>query len=295
MLPTAPPTPTPAPAPPPETNAPAFVVGRESSGEALPPAPAPTLVPSSSLEATTETVMPKPFQPVTTRVPRDVPRRTIFIAGGAAAGVLVLVLLVIGMSHGGKSPAKPPTAPVAIAPPTTAPEPSAPTPPPQPSKPTAAAPTAHGPRTPTPPAATPEPAAPEPQATAPTPPRPRRTLGGKKVVLEYDPKPTSPAPPPPQAPTPMGEDPATVARAREAYHKGNVKLFAGDDKGAIDLYRESLKIYPGYVAGYRGLGLAYEEGGNKDEALKAFHTYVRTVPNAVDAAIIRRRIDHLEK
>jgi tetratricopeptide (TPR) repeat protein len=92
----------------------------------------------------------------------------------------------------------------------------------------------------------------------------------------------------------MGEDPATVARAREAYHKGNVKLFAGDDKSAIDLYRESLKIYPGYVAGYRGLGLAYEEAGRKDDALIAFHTYVRTVPNAVDAAIIRRRIEHLE-
>ena len=65
-------------------------------------------------------------------------------------------------------------------------------------------------------------------------------------------------------------------------------------KAAIDLYRESLKIYPGYVAGYRGLGLAYEEAGRKDDALIAFHTYVRTVPNAVDAAIIRRRIEHLE-
>ena len=92
----------------------------------------------------------------------------------------------------------------------------------------------------------------------------------------------------------MGEDPATVARAREAYHKGNVKLFAGDTAGAIALYRESLKIYPGYVAGYRGLGLAYEAAGNTDDALKAFHTYVRTVPNAIDTPIIRRRIEHLE-
>ncbi len=85
-----------------------------------------------------------------------------------------------------------------------------------------------------------------------------------------------------------------MARAREAYHKGNVKLFAGDDEGAITLYRESLKIYPGYVAGYRGLGLAFEEAGKTADALKAFHTYVRTVPNAVDASIIRKRIDHLE-
>jgi predicted TPR repeat methyltransferase len=85
-----------------------------------------------------------------------------------------------------------------------------------------------------------------------------------------------------------------VARARESYHRGNVKLFAGDTAGALALYRESLKIYPGYVAGYRGLGLAHEAAGHTDEALKAFHTYVRTVPNANDTPIIQRRIEHLE-
>ena len=52
------------------------------------------------------------------------------------------------------------------------------------------------------------------------------------------------------------------ARARPTT-SGNVKLFAGDTDGAIALYRESLKIYPGYVAGYRGLGLGYEAAGNK--------------------------------
>ncbi|HEX9101847.1 MAG TPA: tetratricopeptide repeat protein, partial [Polyangia bacterium] len=164
-----------------------------------------------------------------------------------------------------------------------------------PTTPAVAAPTpTPAPREPAPAATPPPEPAPTEAAAAPTPPRPRHTLGGKKVVLEYDPKPTSPTPPPAQAPTPMGEDPATVARARESYHKGNVKLFAGDDEGAIALYRESLKIYPGYVAGYRGLGLAFEEAGKTDEALKAFHIYVRTVPNAVDASIIRRRIEHLE-
>jgi tetratricopeptide (TPR) repeat protein len=126
------------------------------------------------------------------------------------------------------------------------------------------------------------------------PPRARHTLGGKKVVLEYDPKPTSPAPPTAQAPTPSGEDPGVVARARDTYHRGNIRLFAGDADGAIALYRDALKIYPGYVAGYRGLGLAYEAAGKSDEALRSFRTYVRTVPNANDVSLIKKRIDRLD-
>ena len=265
-------------------NAPTATVEREVSAEALPPPPS-----AARADTTAETM-----QPETTRLPLAIPRRLLFIVGGAAAGVIVLVLLVVAaMSHGPKKPSAvtPPklTVPAPIA---KAPTPTPTTPPTAPvvesPKPTAPAPIAVAPETP--------PATPEPTEApvAPPPPRPRRTLGGKKVVLEYDPKPTSPVPPPPQVATPMGEDPATVARAREAYHKGNVKLFAGDSAGAIALYRESLKIYPGYVAGYRGLGLGYEAAGNNDEALKAFHTYVRTVPSANDTPIIRRRIDRLE-
>jgi outer membrane biosynthesis protein TonB len=247
-----------------------------------------------ALEATSQTTLP-----VTSRVPRAVPRRLLFIVGGAAVGVIALVFMVLALSHGGtpatskpKPTPTPTPAPVAA----TKPEPSAPAAPtpaaPTPAKPEPATPEPSAP--PTAPVANPEPSGAVAAPATPSPPRPRHTLGGKKVVLEYDPKPTSPAPPSATAPTPMGEDPATVARAREAYHKGNVKLFAGDTAGAIALYRESLKIYPGYVAGYRGLGLGYEAAGNKDEALKAFHTYVRTVPSAADTTIIRRRIEHLE-
>jgi len=278
---TAPPK-TPVPSTTAAANAPAATVEREVSAETLPPPPSPSHAVAE--EATKETALPAQPQamlplPETTRVPREIPRRLLFIVGGAAAGVILLVMIALSLLRGPK-PAARPIAHAATAP---APAPAAAA--------VAPAPTPPPPEAPPPP----QPAAPEPtEAAAPAPPRPRHTLGGKKVVLEYDPKPTSPAPPPPQAPTPTGEDPATVARAREAYHKGNVKLFAGDDDGAIALYREALKIYPGYVAGYRGLGLAFEEAGKKSDALAAFHTYVRTVPNAVDAAIIRRRIEHLE-
>jgi hypothetical protein len=237
-----------------------------------------------ALEATSQTVMPPMV--TTSRVPKQIPRRLLFIVGGAASGVIILVGMVAALSHGGKPPAATPVKEPPVAAPAK-PEAVAPAPPATPAPPAP---------TPAPPQPTTAPAEPSGAAETPTPapPRPHHTLGGKKVVLEYDPKPTSPVPPAAQVPTPMGEDPATVARAREAYHRGNVKLFAGDTAGAIGLYRESLKIYPGYVAGYRGLGLGYEAAGQKAEALKAFHTYVRTVPNANDTSIIRRRIEHLE-
>jgi tetratricopeptide (TPR) repeat protein len=206
------------------------------------------------------------------------PRARLMIMSGA--GAALLVLLVFGLARlvsrpTAPKPASPP--PVAVTPaPTPTPTASAPTPPPTTPKPS------------------PQAQEPSDEPTESPHPRTHHTLGGKKVVLEYDPRPTSPTPPPATAPVPSGEDPATLASAREAYHKGNVKLFSGDTEGAIKLYREALKIYPGYVAGYRGLGLGYEQGGHTQEALQALRTYVRTVPSAHDVEIIKKRIEHLE-
>jgi tetratricopeptide (TPR) repeat protein len=130
---------------------------------------------------------------------------------------------------------------------------------------------------------------------ASTPPPAPRRLGGKKVVLEYDPRPTAPSTPTPTAPIPAGEDPQVLARARDAYHRGNTRLFAGDTAGAEQAYRESLQIYPGYVAGYRGLGLAYAQRGERAPALTALRLYLKTVPKAHDAELIRKRLERLEK
>jgi tetratricopeptide (TPR) repeat protein len=240
------------------------------SAPSLPPPPSPLHAPEAVPRALRD-----PGVEITDLVTRVAASRPGLVAA-IAAGLLVLVVLVIALRRG---PAKPvavqpaPPPPVAAAPPS-----------PEPPKPPAAVAAAAA-------AAAAEPVA---EPAKPAEPRPRHTLGGKNVVLEYDPKPTSPAPPPAQAPTPMGEDSRTVSRAREAYHKGNIKLFSGDSQGAIELYRESLKIYPGYVAGYRGLGLGFEAAGRPDDALKAFHIYVRTVPNANDVPLINKRIDRLE-
>ena len=116
------------------------------------------------------------------------------------------------------------------------------------------------------------------------------TLGGKQVVLEYDGQAAKAAAPPANV---AKADQNAIAKARIAYASGNQRLFAGDPDGAIKAYRQALGFYPAYVAGYRGLGLAYAQQGNKPQALQAFKTYVSSVPNAKDAALIRKRITSL--
>jgi hypothetical protein len=122
-------------------------------------------------------------------------------------------------------------------------------------------------------------------AVAPPPPAPKHhpTLGGKQVVLEYD---TPSRAAPVAAPR---EDSAAVAKARAAYANGNQRLFAGDAAGAVRAYQQALDYYPGYVAGYRGLGLAYAQQGDKAKALQAFRTYLANAPGAKDTALIRKR------
>jgi hypothetical protein len=126
---------------------------------------------------------------------------------------------------------------------------------------------------------------------APPPVKRPATLGGKKVVLEYDntaPKEKAPV-------AKKGDDSASVGAARITYFNGNKKLFSGDADGAIKLYKQALAVYPGYVAGYRGLGLAYAQKGDKQNALKAFRTYIAAVPGAKDVALVKKRIAALQR
>jgi hypothetical protein len=189
---------------------------------------------------------------------------------GAAAAIVLVVGVASAAYRARRRPSPPSVAGIAAPAPELAVVRPSPTAPPAP----AAAPP------PTPVALEPE---------VPPPHLPPRPLCGKKVVLEYDPKPQPAAPAIPEG------DRAVVERARAAYRNGNVALFSGRLDEALDAYRESLRIYPGYVAGYRGLGLAHAERGNRAEALSALRTYIRTVPNARDVPLLRKRIERLEQ
>jgi hypothetical protein len=198
---------------------------------------------------------------------------------GGAAGLLVVVAAIAIASRGGGDDAKPaPRVEPALAAKAPPPKPSptpAPVPPPKPEPPEP-----------------PEPAATEPAPPPPSPPpRPAPTLGGKRVVVEYD----NPAHKvEPTKPAPVDDEPA-IAKARALYNAGNQRLFAGDASGAVTAYRASLTAFPGYVAGYRGLGLAYMQLGSNAEAVKALQTYVRAAPAAKDVALIKKRIAHLQQ
>jgi regulator of sirC expression with transglutaminase-like and TPR domain len=111
------------------------------------------------------------------------------------------------------------------------------------------------------------------------------------VVVDYSARPNEPAPPSLVA---QGEEDPAIGKARTAYTTGNQRLFVGDVPGAIRAYHEALEFYPGYVGGFRGLGLAYEELGDTTNALTALRAYVAAVPNARDIVLIKKRIAHLQ-
>jgi hypothetical protein len=117
------------------------------------------------------------------------------------------------------------------------------------------------------------------------------TIGGKQVVLEYDNQARDAQPVQNNAPK---SDQTAISKARTSYAAGNQRLFAGDADGAIRYYKQALSYYPAYVAGYRGLGLAYAQQGDKPAAIRAFRTYVSSVPGAKDAPLIRKRIANLQ-
>jgi len=199
-------------------------------------------------------------------------RRPLVIFASAAIVIAVVAFAALSGGHEAAAPAA--VAIASVAKPTPAPAPAVTAP-----APAAAIAVA---------VATPEAMAAVAEPTPPTKPPVVKRLNRarpKKVVLEYD-RPSEPAPP---------SDDVAVAKARASYNSGNQRLFAGDPDGAMHFYRQALADYPGYVAGYRGLGLAFAQQGDKPKALQALRSYVAAVPNAKDVALIKARIARLAK
>lgn len=199
----------------------------------------------------------------------------------AAAVVVLLIVIVILLTRGPSttSAAQRPT------PPTTASTPTTPSPAPAEPQPAASA--------------DPSTATTTPDSTPSPPPTtgkkgkhtPRTTPTGTRNRTHATTAATTPAAPTAVEPLEAGAG-KNLAQARTDYSHGNDLLFAGNTAGAIRAYRDAAKL--GYIAGYRGLGLAYERAGDRSHARDAFQTYLRKAPKAKDAALIKKRLAALK-
>jgi hypothetical protein len=80
---------------------------------------------------------------------------------------------------------------------------------------------------------------------------------------------------------------------REAYLRGNESLLSGDTAAALKAYREAIAVDPENPSGYRGLGLAYAESGNRKAAIRFLRVYLGLAPKAPDRRLIKKRLRHL--
>jgi tetratricopeptide (TPR) repeat protein len=82
-------------------------------------------------------------------------------------------------------------------------------------------------------------------------------------------------------------------QAHEAYARGNARLLEGRVDEAIVAFKESLKLDPRDPSAQRGLGLAYLQAGNANQAAHYLRRYLRAAPGAADRQLIEKRLDQL--
>jgi tetratricopeptide (TPR) repeat protein len=130
-------------------------------------------------------------------------------------------------------------------------------------------------------------AASAPASVAVVAPAARRRL---PVVVDYDAPPRRKAAPAPAAKAAPGAD---LEAAREAYREANRHYWFGQFAPAEQYYRKAIADYPGYAAGYRGLGLLHQRRGDRQRAIEAFTRYLKMAPGARDGDQIRERLQKL--
>lgn len=215
------------------------------------------------------------------RVPTDAgpPRRRLAAIIGGAAGAVVILIIVIAVAKSGGTPE-----PVETKPAPTATKEPAPT---QPDPPVVAV------------------ADPDQQPTTPTnvatpDPTAKPTKLPVQPIIRTGPPGTIPKKPAiatkpgnsgkPEVAVKTGPDISTL---RAAYNTGNQRLFVGDTTGAIKAYQQTITLAPGYAPGYRGLGLAYAQAGDRPRAVTALKRYIALAPKAKDVPLIQNRITAL--
>lgn len=88
--------------------------------------------------------------------------------------------------------------------------------------------------------------------------------------------------------------PEAQETARKTYQAGAEAYSEGRYKDAIDLFLEAARIAPNPAFSYN-IGLAYEQLGDHDNALRWYRDYLRELPEAPDRADIEPRVREAEQ
>jgi tetratricopeptide (TPR) repeat protein len=88
--------------------------------------------------------------------------------------------------------------------------------------------------------------------------------------------------------------PEAQESARKTYQAGAQAYSDGHYKDAIDLFLEAARIAPNPAFSYN-IGLAYEQLGDHDNALRWYRDYLRELPDAPDRADIEPRVRDAEQ
>jgi len=82
-------------------------------------------------------------------------------------------------------------------------------------------------------------------------------------------------------------------QAKEAYTRGKQMFQAGNYTGAIAEFERAKQLEPSPVLDFN-IGLAHDRAGNAREAVDAYRSYLRAVPNASNKTAVESRITALE-
>jgi tetratricopeptide (TPR) repeat protein len=92
----------------------------------------------------------------------------------------------------------------------------------------------------------------------------------------------------------MAQDPAVKEQARALNDRGTAEYRLGYYDKAASLYEEAYRLLPDPALLYN-VGQAYRMAGQRDEALNAYKSYLRTsAPEAPNRDFARKRIEELE-
>jgi len=113
--------------------------------------------------------------------------------------------------------------------------------------------------------------------------------GALGAHAQYPIDPSAMPPPPPAEPI------FNPLRAEKSVEVGLYYMKKHNYDAAIERFQDAAKSKENFAQPYLLMGEAYEKKGDKEQAVKAFETYLKLLPSAPDSDKIRKRITKLNE